>query len=58
MKVISFKVDDELYDMIETIALAMNIPKSEVIRRALRYYIKYAIMEKQQPFVTRRMKIY
>ena len=58
MRVVCFKVDDELYDMIDTIALAMNVPKSEVIRRALRYYIRHAIMEKQQPFVTRRMKIY
>jgi len=39
MRVLSFKVEDDLLELLEEYARRRNIPKSEVIRRALRQYI-------------------
>ena len=57
MRVVSFKLEDELDDMLEAIARKKQVTKSEIIRRALRHYILHQD-EKLRPFVTRRMKIY
>ena len=57
MRVVSFKIEDELLDMLEAIGRKWKVAKSEIIRRALRQYILHQD-EKLRPFVTRRMKIY
>ena len=57
MRVVSFKVDDELLTVLEEIARRKNITKSEVIRRALRRYIDELDRDKK-PFVTRRMIVF
>ncbi len=55
MRVVSFKIEEELLDMLEEIARKKRVTKSEIIRRALRQYI---MKQDEKPFVTRRMKIY
>ena len=57
MRVVSFKVDDELLTVLEEVARRKNITKSEVIRRALRRYID-EIERDKKPFVTRRMIVF
>ncbi len=55
MRVVSFKVDEELLDMLEEFARKKNVTKSEIIRRAIRNYI---MSSNDRPFITRRIKIY
>jgi len=55
VRVVSFKIEEELLDMLEEIARKKRVAKSEIIRRALRQYI---MKQDEKPFVTRRMKIY
>ncbi|MCE4609696.1 MAG: ribbon-helix-helix protein, CopG family [Desulfurococcales archaeon] len=55
MRVVSFKVDEELLEVLEEYARRKNITKSEIIRRALRNYI---MNTNDKPFITRRIKIY
>ena len=57
MRVVSFKLDDELLTVLEEVARRKNITKSEVIRRALRRYIDELDRDKK-PFVTRRMIVF
>ena len=54
MRVLSFKVEDDLLELLEEYA-RRNIPKSEVIRRALRQYIN---SDKDRPYVGKYIKIY
>ncbi len=55
MKVVSFKLDEDLLEILEDYAKRKNITKSEIIRRALRNYI---MNSNDKPFITRRIKIY
>jgi metal-responsive CopG/Arc/MetJ family transcriptional regulator len=55
MRVLSFKVEDDLLELLEDYARRRNIPKSEVIRRALRQYIN---SDKDRPYVGKYIKIY
>ena len=55
MKVVSFKVEEELLDIIEGYARKKKISKSELIRRALRNYIRE---HGEKPYITRRVKVY
>ena len=55
MKTVSFKIEEDLLEVLEYLAHKMNIPKSEVIRRALKQYIKG---QPNKPFITKRIKIY
>ncbi|MCG2872755.1 MAG: ribbon-helix-helix protein, CopG family [Acidilobus sp.] len=55
MRVLSFKVEDDLLELLEEYARRRNIPKSEVIRRALRQYIN---SDKDRPYVGKYIKIY
>lgn len=55
VRVVSFKVEEELLDIIEEYARRKRISKSELIRRALRDYIRE---RGEKPYITRRVKVY
>ncbi len=54
VRTVSFKVEDDLYYMLVVLA-RRRLPVSEIIRRAIRQYIRG---QPDRPFVTRRMRIY
>ena len=53
----SFKVDPETLEELNRVAKARNTSKSELIRRAITWYLWY-IRSSQRPTETKRMKIY
>lgn len=55
MRVVSFKIEEDLLAMLEEYARKRNITKSEIIRRALKQYMA---KQEDKPFITKRMKIY
>lgn len=55
MRVVSFKIDEDMLYMIETIAKKKGITKSELIRIALRNYLQSS---DKKPIVTKRIRIY
>ncbi len=55
MRVVSFKIEEDLLDMLEEYARKRNTTRSEVIRRALRQYI---MNSEDKPFITKRIIIY
>ena len=55
MRVVSFKVEEELLDILEQYAERKRISKSELIRRALRSYIRE---NEERPYITRRVRVY
>lgn len=57
MKVVSFKVEDDLFEMLERIARSRGVTKSELIRRAVRKYI-LENGEERRIIATRKIKIY
>ena len=54
MRVVTFKVWEELLDKIDQFALEKNMTRSEVIRRALKTYLE----REARKIVTRRPIIY
>jgi len=56
LKVISFKVDEDLLEQLEAVARQKNMSKSEIIRAAIRRYLYNE--NPRRPFVTKRIKIY
>lgn len=54
MKVVSFKIEEELLELLEEYSKKRNTTKSEIIRRALRNYI---MRDSRSPFETKRIKI-
>ncbi len=56
MRVVSFKITDELLELLEEYARKKGMTKSEVIRRAIEAYIKEKPHVK--PYVGKRIKIY
>jgi len=56
VRILSFKVEDELAELLEIVAKQKGVTKSEIIRRALRNYLMQN--KHGKPFVTPRMKIY
>jgi metal-responsive CopG/Arc/MetJ family transcriptional regulator len=52
-----FKVDVETLEELDRVAKARNMERSELIRRAVRWYLWY-IKSSQKPAETKRMKIY
>ena len=56
MRVVSFKITEDLLEMLEEYARKKGMSKSEVIRRALEAYIR----EKPQikPYIGKRIKVY
>lgn len=55
MKVVSFKVDEDLYNLLEEYAREVGVPKSEVIRRAVREYI---LNRRKKPYLSKRVRVY
>ena len=55
MRVVSFKVEEELLDILEQYAERKRISKSELIRRALRNYIRE---HEEKPYITRRVRVF
>lgn len=53
MKIVTFKLEEELLDAINMYAARRNMVRSEVIRRALRYYLA-----NNRVIRTRRLTIY
>jgi metal-responsive CopG/Arc/MetJ family transcriptional regulator len=51
---VSFKIDADLLKELDSIAREMDMSRSEVIRRAIAWYIKYYA----RPSITPRMTIY
>ncbi len=54
VKVVTFKIEEELLDKIDQFALEKNMTRSEVIRRALKTYLE----RETRKIVTRRLRIY
>ncbi len=55
MRVISFKADEDLVIALEELARRKGIPKSEIIRRAIKQYLQQG---QEKPFMTRRIRVY
>ncbi len=55
MRVVSFKVDEDLLELLEEFARKKKISKSELIRRALRNYIRDS---SERPYITKRVRVY
>jgi len=53
----SFKVDPETLEELNQVAKTTGVERSELIRRAVRWYLWY-IRSSQKPTETKRMKIY
>jgi len=56
VRVVSFKVDEDLLEMLEEVARKRNMSKSEIIRAAIRAYLSGA--RESKPFISRRIRIY
>ncbi|MEM0366217.1 MAG: ribbon-helix-helix protein, CopG family [Acidilobaceae archaeon] len=56
MRVVSFKVEEDLLELLEEYSRKRNIAKSEIIRRALRNYIIKG-KNVEEPIITKRLKI-
>jgi metal-responsive CopG/Arc/MetJ family transcriptional regulator len=54
VKVVTFKIEEELLNKIDEFALEKNMTRSEVIRRALKTYLE----RETRKIVTRRLRIY
>ncbi|GBF08887.1 ribbon-helix-helix protein, CopG family [Aeropyrum pernix] len=56
LRVVSFKIEEDLLELLEEYARRKNLTKSEIIRRALEKYLR----EKpdMKPYVGKVMKIY
>ncbi|MCE4618640.1 MAG: ribbon-helix-helix protein, CopG family [Desulfurococcales archaeon] len=55
MRVVSFKVEEDLLEILEEYARKKKISKSELIRRALRNFINET---EEKPYITRRVRVY
>lgn len=57
MRVVSFKVDEDLHRLMEEHAREAGIPKSELIRQAVRFYIN-EVLTPRRVYITRRIRVY
>ena len=55
MRVVSFKLSEDLYEILQEQAWKRKLTKSELIRRALRQYIQQS---EEKPYITRRIRVY
>ena len=55
MKVVSFKVSEDLDRLMEEYAKALGVTKSELIRRAI---IEYIDSRRRKPYISRRVRVY
>ncbi|MEB3825421.1 MAG: ribbon-helix-helix protein, CopG family [Desulfurococcales archaeon] len=54
MKVVTFKIEEDLLEKIDKYALDKNMTRSEVIRRAIKTYLE----RETRKIVTKRLRIY
>jgi metal-responsive CopG/Arc/MetJ family transcriptional regulator len=57
MRVVSFKVEEDLLDLMERVARRKGITKSELIRQAVKKYL-LDNEEERRVIATRKIKIY
>jgi len=55
MRVVSFKLSEDLYEILQEYSRRKKLSKSELIRRALREYIGSL---EPRPYITRRLRVY
>ena len=55
MRVVSFKLDEDLYEILQEQAWRRKLTKSELIRRALRNFLAET---EERPYITRRIRVY
>ena len=55
MRVVSFKLDRMLEELLVEHAEKMGVSKSELIRRALRYYL---VDRNKKIYITKRIRVY
>lgn len=55
MRVVSFKIDEDLLEILEEHSRKKKLSKSEVIRRAIRQYLQETV---EKPYITRRIKVF
>jgi len=55
VRVVSFKIDEDLLSLLEEYSRKKNVTKSEIIRRALRQYIQDRV---EKPYITKRIRVY
>ena len=55
MRVVSFKLEEDMYEILQEQAWRRKLTKSELIRRALRQYIHQS---EERPYITRRIRVY
>ncbi len=56
MRVVTFKIEEELLEKIDLYARSRGKTRSEVIRRALELYLIRE--ERKEPIIARRIKVY
>lgn len=57
MRIVSFKVDEDLFYLLEMAARRERVSKSELVRRALKKYL-LEDPNKRRVIVTRKIKVY
>ena len=50
MRVVTFKVDEQLLSKLDSLARLKGVPRSEIIRQALELYLKLADYREQPPY--------
>ena len=56
MRVVTFKVDEELLERLDSVARLKGVPRSEIIRRAIELYLR--LEEKRQTIQPRIVRLY
>jgi len=56
MRVVSFKLDEDLLEALEWAAREKGVPKSELIRRAIKHYLQQHM--RKRPYMTKRIRVY
>ena len=56
MRVVTFKVDEELLERLDSFARLKGVPRSEVIRKAIELYLR--LEERKQAIQPRIVRLY
>ncbi len=56
MRVVTFKVDEELLERLDSFARLKGLPRSEIIRRAIELYLR--LEEKKQVIQPKVVRLY
>ena len=55
VRVVSFKLEEDMYEILQEQAWKKKLTKSELIRRALRNFLAET---EEKPYITRRIRVY